>query len=260
LHKQPVARDHFADQIALPSGTRLSVAQSIVTTEDTFIRPNFELPEGLIPIDAKDAQAAAAYLESRNFNISELSRIWNVQYCPAYSLLGTAALRIVAPICQPASWFRPTGKRSEVQLAGWQARYAGEPPKDVPKYIFPPGMQKSRLLYGLPQAMMARSPVVICEGVTDVWRVGPGAVAIFGKVLSERQRSLICHHFNGRPVVVLLDADAGNEARQIVEQLASSRGDHTALAVLPPGIADPGDAPLDVILQAVAAALQVVRR
>jgi DNA primase len=89
-------------------------------------------------------------------------------------------------------------------------------------------MQKSHLLYGLPQALGTTGPVYLCEGPTDVWRVGPGAVAILGHDLSEHQKMLAMHYFAGRPIVILPDQDAIDAAREIQRRRQPGRGRHVA--------------------------------
>jgi hypothetical protein len=126
------------------------------------------------------------------------------------------------------------------ELVGWQARYVGEPAnKDVPKYVTMPGMKKSQLLYNFDRAV-TQPYVVVVEGVTDVWAVGDCAVAAFGKTLSARQHALLGEHWRGKPVVLLLDADA-DESREKQSSILRRSGNHPAVVVveLPDG-SDPG--------------------
>jgi DNA primase len=140
-------------------------------------------------------------------------------------------------------------------LAGWQARFVGDCPDDVPKYLSCKGMKKSQLLYGLPQAMSEPGPVVIVEGPTDVWRLGPGAVALFGKDMSLHQQQLLDHHLPGRPVVVFLDRDAQDKAAGLLQTLLN-RERVTVLAGLPDGRDDVGDCTAEEAWQQVALALE----
>ena len=71
---------------------------------------------------------------------------------------------------------------ADERLAGWQARYVGDCPPEVPKYLSCKGMKKSQLLYGLAEAMAHDRPVVIVEAPTDVWRLGAGAALRQGYV------------------------------------------------------------------------------
>ena len=106
-------------------------------------------------------------------------------------------------------------------------------------------MQKSRLLYGLPQAVKAKGPVVVAEGMADVWRVGPGGVALFGKSISPVQIKLILRHLRGRPIVVLLDGDAEDEAKKVCGLIRQARlqADNAPVVVgkLPAKRKDPGE-------------------
>ena len=81
------------------------------------------------------------------------------------------------------------------------------------------GFQKSATLYNLDRARHHRT-VVICEGVTDVWKVGPNGVAVFGKTLSEIQATLLQLSW-GRDgtAVVLLDSDARLRASDYLAML-----------------------------------------
>jgi len=152
--------------------------------------------------------------------------------------------RIAFPIFRPEPLFS-TAVDAATALAGWQARVVPgvEPPVAVDaKYLSAAGMQKSSALYGLPQAKQATGPAVIVEGPTDVWRYGPGAVALLGKDLSTTQRALLLHHFSGRPLVVMLDGDAQDAAAKIQRELQAARGgnDRVVIAWLPAG-QDPAD-------------------
>jgi hypothetical protein len=75
-------------------------------------------------------------------------------------------------------------------LVGWQARYVGKPPgSNIPKYLTSRGFHKSAWLYNYDTAKDFSFGVIV-EGVTDVWRVGERAVAIFGKNISSTQARL----------------------------------------------------------------------
>ena len=117
------------------------------------------------------------------------------------------------------------------------------------KYLSAAGMQKSELLYGLTLAENAMQ-IYVVEGPADAWRVGPGALALFGKDLSQTQKLLLVHHFPGRRIIVMLDQDAREEAHKIQQDLRLARGPsggEVLLATLPPGRKDPGDCPPEEI-------------
>lgn len=103
---------------------------------------------------------------------------------------------------------------------GWQARAADE--KSKPKYFSCPGWKKSHQLYGINYARKCADFVLLCEGVTDVWRVDGPAVAIFGKSISLPQLTNI--RKNWGLVGVLLDPDTEedevNSMRRAIAQLS----------------------------------------
>ena len=207
------------------------------------------LPEGLTPIAALPAShPAAIYLTSRGFDLQYLQQTWDVSFCDwCVACRPAATRRIVIPVYRPAQLFAATAAEQPLVLRGWQARSV--PGYEVlggsaAKYLSAAGMQKSELLYGLHLAIAAAGPVYVVEGPTDAWRVGPGALALFGKDLSQTQKLLLVHHFVGRPILVMLDPDARDAAVKVQDALQSARsglpGDNRVVLVdLPPGSEDP---------------------
>ncbi|MEK6233263.1 MAG: hypothetical protein N2C14_00975, partial [Planctomycetales bacterium] len=166
--------------------------------------------------------------------------------------------RILAPVRRPERQFSDIPSPSSV-LAGWASRWIGDPPEGVPTYLFPSNFPKSRVLYGLLEAKQTTGPVYVVEGITDVWRIGPGAVALLGNSASHEQTLLLRHHFRGCPIVVMLDADAEEAAEKVVTQLVAARGVDSQERVVRASLAhdDPGDSSLQEIHGAAAAALGV---
>jgi DNA polymerase I-like protein with 3'-5' exonuclease and polymerase domains len=161
-----------------------------------------------------------------------LARLYGVGYCaeasPGYAM---ARDRIVVPFYQRG------------QLVGWQARFVGERnwrTCHVPKYYTMPGLAKASLLYNLDQA--SQSPVVVvCEGVTDVWRVGPQAVALLGHDPSPNQMSLLVSVWGRGRVVLLLDGDAATSTNCYAAELRRRLPGGVVVAVTLPADVDPGD-------------------
>lgn len=167
---------------------------------------------------------------------------------------------------------------SKGRLAGWQARYLGDPvPQDVVKYFTMPGMPASRTLYNYDLAQTRRF-VVVVEGPSDVWKVGPEAVAVFKKHISTAQLELLAGGAPGKPswavvddssgweaAVVLLDGDASQRAEpgeaisaadKAAEQLAKiPRFKNKVVVVRLPPDADPGSLDTLTIRQLLAAHL-----
>jgi len=220
----------------------------------------FAVPDGVVPLEELSPEhPAVAYLRSRGFDPAELAARWRVGYCHSSRDAVPALLRrIFIPIHDVRPRFG-TDARDPVVLAGWQARIVGEQ-LGATKYFSALGMSKSRLLYGLPEALEAQGPAVVVEGPTDVWRLGPGAVALLGKSLSRRQWELLVSRFAGRPLVVLLDADARDEAGKICQLLlgpphARAKVDPVVIATLPEGRQDVGECTRAEAWASVAAAL-----
>jgi hypothetical protein len=244
--------DPFDDEVG-------GVVVAPAAAADEWATPPSEptLPDGSVPInELPSGHPAVAYLQGRNFDVQELWERWQVRYCE-HSPLSTPPLRqrLVIPI------FRPGGPADVTpQLAGWAARAITPSLTDGPKYLFNAGLRASQLLYGLPAALHTVGPLLLTEGPTDVWRVGPGSVALLGKSMSPTQRRELLRLARGRPVVVLLDRDAGVEARKIRDSLRAGRhqeaGDRRVVAAQVPNEAkDPADSTTDQVWAAVEQAL-----
>lgn len=208
--------------------------------------PPIPLPCNLIPITDEDrAEDARLDLEDRGFDLIELWERWRVFYCPKSDDPAPAInYRIVIPVYG----LRHVVKTNEdaVVLMGWQARAIEPVGEDEPKYLTAKGMKKSSLLYGLTAAVDCSGPVIVCEGPTDVWRLGVNGVALFGKDMSERQCHLLVRYCRRRPVVVFLDRDAPEHANKIARRIrvAKKASDDEAEVVIarpPKGCDDVGD-------------------
>jgi DNA primase len=130
------------------------------------------------------------------------------------------------------------------KMVGCQARFVGE--RDwktcpVPKY-FNIGLQKSAYLYNWDQAKL-QPLVVLVEGVSDVWSVGPAGMALFGHTLSLAQSTLVRYRLQEKLVVCMLDSDAADMNRALAAELKYTR----TLAVDLPAGKDPGDLPREEI-------------
>ena len=186
--------------------------------------PKIELPKGLVPITEQVQASDARWdLEDRDFDIQDLWDRWRVFYCAASdSPRPKLRQRIVIPVYGLRRKLAGTSK-FEIALEGWQARAIEPLNEGEPKYLTARGMRKSMLLYGITSAVESKGPIVVCEGPTDVWRLRTNAVALFGKDLSEYQKNLLVHRFEGRPVVVFRDRDAKKEANVVVRKIRSER-------------------------------------
>ena len=266
-HTLTGVRDRFEAMAAIPVGYRAQVQAGIAAAHASVETPvptaerTFALPDHTTPLsDLPNDHPAITYLRGRGFSPEYLATTWDVRYASPWS--SAASNRILIPVYRPELHFGGEhAAAGEPVLAGWQARFIGEPDRHTPKYRFPSGMPKSTLLYGLVQAKQTTGPIAICEGTTDVWRCGPGhAVATFGKAVSHDQKLLLVHHFAGRPLVVMLDADAADSAHELARELrlmrARQAGDKcVVVAQLPAGRKDPGGCTYEELYAAVTSAL-----
>lgn len=213
-------------------GRHLSLPLPETVTPRTRTVEPVPLPGECVPlIRCAASHKAVRYLSQRGFDWRELARIYDLRYCTkADAAYPAAAQRLIIPIYQ------------EGKCLGWQGRYIGEPPTYVPKYVFPPRLSVSHLLYAQDLAQ-AWPFVVVVEGVTDAWSIGPFAVALFGKQLHAAQIPLLK---KWSLVIVLLDADATRESQQIVSRLQLEVP--TIEARLPQG--DPASLPTDAVFDA----------
>ena len=157
-------------------------------------RPKRQRREALLPLGCGELQAAhRAYLESRRFDPAQLGPLWDLR---GTGLVGPDKLRVLAPVRQGS------------ELVTWQGRDVTG--KAVAKYRACPPEKEAvpikQCLYGLDLADPHRGAAVV-EGITDVWRLGPGAVATFGTEWTTDQAQLLLH----QPRVFLL-FDSGEEA------------------------------------------------
>lgn len=225
-------------------------------TTEPLVPIQIVLPEGTPLTELPKEHPAIEYLRRRKFAPERLARQWGVYFCeenrerPGQDQQARPHFyqpRIVYPVyALPVLGLSDeAGPTSTLRLAGWQARTIDDD-SEAPKYFTACGMRRNELLYGLPQAIRTEGPIVVVEGVTDVWRFRANAVALFGKTISPVQCGLFLRHFAGRPIVVLLDRDAAEDARRVCQKIRSSRATSgedapVVFARLPACRKDPGE-------------------
>ncbi|HYV37594.1 MAG TPA: hypothetical protein VE988_17950 [Gemmataceae bacterium] len=148
---------------------------------------------------------AYLYVKARGFDPVVLGRELCATYCecarPEYY---RAQGRLVVPIFMNGN------------LAGWQARSLldeGMEGFKHPKWYSCSGMKAGQLLYNFDVAR-TYPIVVVCEGITDVWRVGPCAVAALGHRLSHEKLQLLKENWRSGTLIMMLDNDGANHSAQ----------------------------------------------
>jgi len=173
-------------------------------------------------------QKAKKYLLNRNFNPEKLIMQWNLLSTPHY---GFYKNRICAPIYQNNKLVSfqcrdITGKHDQKYLACFQNEEI---------------IQHQHCVYGLDQTN--HDTCIIVEGITDVWRLGTGAVATFGIAFTRQQARLIASTF--KKVFIMFDSE--QRAQMQAEELGfliSNGFRHSVKVIILPFLienSDPGD-------------------
>lgn len=163
-----------------------------------------------LPIDCGSLQQIHIdYLKSRLFDPEALARIWGLM---GTGRIGPYKFRIIAPIT------------FEGQLVSYQGRdVTGLSPL---RYKACPQNEEVRdhhsCLYGLDQ--VPRESIVIVEGITDAWRLGPGAVATFGIKYTQEQVRLMKRFKNRYVFFDSADPEAFHQARKLANELSAFQG------------------------------------
>ena len=187
------------------------------------------------------------WLEERGFDVATLKK-----FGAKFTYL-QHPVKAGAPLCQQMVTILPVIQGGDywfhqirlIPINGETSRGYEKDQLDMalPKYIIPYGSRKNWALYNIDNAQYAQT-IYIVEGITDVWRIGDGAVARFGKTLSRTQISILKNKLMGKRLVLVPDMDdpqALDEAlRQQVILQNSQAFAEVRISQLPTG-ADPGD-------------------
>jgi len=166
------------------------------------------------------------YLRSRRFD-DKVIRTWKLQSTLHY---GNYSHRIFAPI-----YFQN-------KIVSYQCRA-------INNNQFPPYkacatanevVHHKHIVYGFDYAIIKKRCIVV-EGITDVWRLGKGAVATFGKKFTREQLLLLSNNFN--EIFIMFDSDTGygETFQALAGQLAQKM--NKAVECIKLKNCDPGDLP-----------------
>lgn len=188
-------------------------------------------------------ETVRVYLRERGIDPATLEKYLGAAWSEDPMQKGYGAGRIIFPVWQNSL------------LVGWQGRALD---KDItkrdPKYLFPQGCSPANWLHNLDVARW-RDPVVLVEGVTDVYAAGPHAVGRFGKITSTRQLITLQHVWGNRSLVYIPDMDdpeAADKARteQMDWEVRELFQGGVHMVALPPGN-DPGNLGFEALRKAV---------
>jgi len=153
------------------------------------------------------------YLEDRNFDPDRIHTLWHIAGTgPASFLDGkNYSHRILAPI----HW--------ETKAVSFQARTILD--RGQPKYKACPKdreiVHHQNILYGMPRKWTPRG--VCVEGITDVWRLGARAFAVFGIAWTLQQARIMAKRFDEVVIVFDPEEQAQIQARKLLKSLEGYR-------------------------------------
>lgn len=172
-----------------------------IEAEEPKARPRGKLvypfqPGPLLPPHVK-------YLKRRGFDPDELVRLWGIG---GIGISPSHPWRIFIPVRNVAGKTVSWTTRTIWQDA--QPRYLSARPEEEEE-------DHKSLLYG---EEWAGHGVVVCEGPTDVWRIGVGAVATLGVIVTPAQVRKIAK-YPVRAICMDSDKDAQKRAADLCRQL-----------------------------------------
>lgn len=183
-----------------------------------------DLPEGRLKIPKEVgllSKPHLQYLQGRGFNPQEIDALWGP--LGGIGPLGWLKWRVFIPIIYRG------------ETVSWTTRTIGDHPS---RYISaPPENEKiphKQTLYGIDHAVNA---IVVCEGPTDVWRLGAGAVATFGLKVTPQQ-VLMISRFPLRAICFDNESFAQRAARRLAHQLSVFPGRTLVLQVDAPDLGE----------------------
>jgi hypothetical protein len=166
----------------------------------------------------------------------ELEYTWHVAWLTPFSLSPAPAGGLFVPVFLNGV------------VADWQVLPPREPDRQaagVPTSIDSTSLKSGNFIYNFEAAR--RQPLaVVVEEVTDAWQVGPSAVALFGKTANDTQVRLLADCWYNKPVVILLGADAADQAEGLRRRLEPLHQGGVVVARLPDGLAA-ADCPRDLL-------------
>jgi DNA primase len=142
-----------------------------------------------LPIGTKELKLNhKEYLIKRNFDPNKLEKIWDLK---GTGPIGDYKLRIIAPI-----YYRNI-------VVSYQGRDITNKQKLRYKACSKENevLHHKHLLYGIDKVKNRKG--ILVEGITDVWRLGEGAVASFGTSYHQEQVNFISKHFD--EIFILFD-------------------------------------------------------
>lgn len=160
------------------------------------------LPKGVEPLNDQQRD----YLRSRGFNPEQLIRLYGLQ---SAGITGDYKYRIIAPVLLKG---RVVNFTAMAPMKGVDPKYKHCPNE---KALYP----MKELVYNIDSVT---DTVLVLEGITDVWKMGPGAVALMGMEWTTKQ-VLILAETGVKKAVTMFDGEplAIKRAKELARTLSS---------------------------------------
>lgn len=209
-----IVKDFDAGEVKLASSKAAATAAPVDTFQIALnAYKNHERLPGVRKLNVlADSHSANDYVRRREFDPAYLSEIFGIGYFDTHTRYEyrAKAKRLIIPVHYgelEVGWLARAipGFTPSIYPAGH--RQAGAP---IPKYLNSIGFPKSMFLYNYNNAF-DYDVIVVVEGPTDVWRVGPWAVALMGKSMSDAQCALLCKMAEKKGAWIVLMGDAPSE-------------------------------------------------
>jgi len=172
----------------------------VITYEETETKVTSSSVE--VPFSTEENEAGEIYLKQRGFNPKHLKRKYNISFG---GIAGFFSYRILVPVYMNFQLVNYTGRDFTGDAT---LKYKSLPDE---KAIIP----IKNCLYNYDKC---NGRCFIVEGVTDVWKIGNGTMALFGKAATETQIELIIKK-NFKEIFILLDPDAETNALHLAAEL-----------------------------------------
>lgn len=117
------------------------------------------------------------YIRSRGFNYLDLIRLWDIKGIGFSPSQPQMSWRIFIPIIVGGRMVSWTSRATKPRMKRYKTAMASESLQDV-----------RSLLYGQDHVV---NEIVVCEGIFDAWRIGPGATATLTTSYTQAQVNLI---------------------------------------------------------------------
>ena len=206
----------------MPLGTALSALEGmkldkLAVKVEKQAAGRVALPSGVEPM----GPAHRRYLRERGFNDHEIESLWQVEGIGISAKLGW---RLFIPIVLNG------------EVVSWTSRAIGEKSRYLSASLDEEKVHHKETLYGID---LVRTTIIVSEGPTDAWNIGPSGTCMFGLKYTPSQVHLIAQ-FPNRVICLDSSSDAQKVARDLCETLSlfPGRTTNVVLDAEDPGSAD----------------------